>query len=232
MGGREDDHNWPQPDRVGRQELEVKLGKEHISFTVSMKNRTHSAAVAVNAEGGAQGVGYGILARVPPSRSDALKGERRLRACGRYVLVVSVYPPTPVPWLRLLRVVFSVCILPISCDWSLLVCQCSKIGSLLDVQESNDPEGLRIFYYLIQDLKCLVFSLITLHFKVCMFGVRGSGRAPILRLPSLFPLPEPRLTTTRAGVMLKMGGQRLCCCCYNSQTVRLRVCASTPRIPA
>lgn len=37
---------------------------------------------------------------------------------------------------------------------------------MLDVQESNDPEGLRIFYYLIQDLKCLVFSLITLHFKV------------------------------------------------------------------
>ncbi|CAM9471847.1 unnamed protein product, partial [Sphacelaria rigidula] len=72
----EDDHNWPEPDRVGRQELEVKLGNEHISFT------------------------------------------------------------------------------------------CSKIGSLLDVQESNDPEGLRIFYYLIQDLKCLVFSLITLHFKV------------------------------------------------------------------
>lgn len=72
----EDDHNWPEPDRVGRQELEVKLGKEHISFT------------------------------------------------------------------------------------------CSKIGSLLDVQESNDPEGLRIFYYLIQDLKCLVFSLITLHFKI------------------------------------------------------------------
>jgi protein mago nashi len=30
----EDDNNWPQPDRVGRQELEIKLGKEHISFTV------------------------------------------------------------------------------------------------------------------------------------------------------------------------------------------------------
>ena len=55
--------------------------------------------------------------------------------------------------------------------------QCSKIGSLLDVQESNDPEGLRIFYYLIQDLKCLVFSLITLHFKV---GV-GASPAPRLR---------------------------------------------------
>ena len=31
----EDDNNWPQPDRVGRQELEIKVGKEHISFTVS-----------------------------------------------------------------------------------------------------------------------------------------------------------------------------------------------------
>merc|ERR1712233_62631 len=29
-----------------------------------------------------------------------------------------------------------------------------------------DPEGLRTFYYLVQDLKCLVFSLIGLHFKI------------------------------------------------------------------
>ncbi|KAA8589219.1 hypothetical protein FQN60_012584 [Etheostoma spectabile] len=29
-----------------------------------------------------------------------------------------------------------------------------------------DPEGLRVFYYLVQDLKCLVFSLIGLHFKI------------------------------------------------------------------
>ncbi|KAF7495095.1 Protein mago nashi -like protein [Sarcoptes scabiei] len=42
----------------------------------------------------------------------------------------------------------------------------TKIGSLLDVQTSNDPEGLRCFYYLVQDLKCLVFSLIGLHFKI------------------------------------------------------------------
>jgi protein mago nashi len=73
---KEDDHNWPSPDREGRQELEIKLGNEHISFN------------------------------------------------------------------------------------------CAKIGSLLNVQESQDPEGLRIFYYLVQDLKCLVFSLITLHFKI------------------------------------------------------------------
>ncbi|VFQ99561.1 unnamed protein product [Cuscuta campestris] len=73
---QEDDSNWPEPDRVGRQELEIVMNNQHISFTTS------------------------------------------------------------------------------------------KIGSLVDVQASNDPEGLRIFYYLVQDLKCFVFSLISLHFKI------------------------------------------------------------------
>ncbi|KAI8430204.1 hypothetical protein MSG28_000552 [Choristoneura fumiferana] len=31
----EDDRLWPQPDRVGRQELEIVIGEEHISFTTS-----------------------------------------------------------------------------------------------------------------------------------------------------------------------------------------------------
>ncbi len=44
--------------------------------------------------------------------------------------------------------------------------QTAKIGSLVDVTESEDPEGLRVFYYLVQDLKALVFSLISLHFKI------------------------------------------------------------------
>jgi protein mago nashi len=57
---KEDDNNWPEPDRVGRQELEIVMGNEHISFTTS------------------------------------------------------------------------------------------KIGSLVDVHSSQDPEGLRIFYYLVQ----------------------------------------------------------------------------------
>jgi protein mago nashi len=73
---KEDDNLWPMPDKVGRQELEIVLGKEHISFTTS------------------------------------------------------------------------------------------KLGSLADVNMSKDAEGLRVFYYLVQDLKCLVFSLISLHFKV------------------------------------------------------------------
>jgi protein mago nashi len=57
---KEDDSNWPPPDRVGRQELEVVLGKDHISFTTT------------------------------------------------------------------------------------------KLGSLLQVQQSKDPDGLRTFYYLVQ----------------------------------------------------------------------------------
>ena len=73
---REDDKNWPAPDRVGRQELEVVLGNEHISFTTN------------------------------------------------------------------------------------------KIGSLADVQSSSDAEGLRGFYYLVQDLKCFIFSCIGLHFRI------------------------------------------------------------------
>ena len=64
---REDDHNWPEPDRVGKQELEVVLGG-----------------------GGAGGAGAHIAF------------------------------------------------------------ECAKIGSLLDVTESSDPEGLRAFYYVVQ----------------------------------------------------------------------------------
>ena len=56
----EDDELWPQPDRVGRRELEIVIGDEHISFTTS------------------------------------------------------------------------------------------KIGSLVDVNQSRDPDGLRCFYYLVQ----------------------------------------------------------------------------------
>jgi protein mago nashi len=93
---REDDQVWPEPDQVGRQELEIVLGDEHISFTV-------------------------------------------------------------------------ISILLISHHQQSFIIKTSKIGSLADVQNSKDPEGLRVFYYLIQDLKCLVFSLISLHFKVLLF---------------------------------------------------------------
>jgi len=73
---KEDDANWPKKSIVGKQELEIRIGTEHISF------------------------------------------------------------------------------------------ETAKIGSLVEVQESEDPDGLRTFYYLVQDLKCLIFSLIALHFKI------------------------------------------------------------------
>ncbi|KAK9843071.1 hypothetical protein WJX74_006536 [Apatococcus lobatus] len=73
---KEDDRNWPEPDKVGCQELEVRRNGEEISFATT------------------------------------------------------------------------------------------KLGNLLQVQQSKDPEGLRIFYYLVQDLKCLVLSLIAAHFKI------------------------------------------------------------------
>ncbi|KAL2164736.1 hypothetical protein VTH06DRAFT_31 [Thermothelomyces fergusii] len=73
---KEDDAKWPTKNKDGRQELEIRLGNEHISF------------------------------------------------------------------------------------------ETAKIGSINDVTESADPEGLRVFYYLVQDLKALVFSLISLHFKI------------------------------------------------------------------
>lgn len=31
--------------------------------------------------------------------------------------------------------------------------QTAKIGSMVDVNNSDDPEGLQTFYYLVQDLK-------------------------------------------------------------------------------
>eukprot|EP00045_Choanoeca_perplexa_P009300 m.88917 g.88917 ORF g.88917 m.88917 type:complete len:149 (-) comp14842_c0_seq3:1969-2415(-) len=77
---KEDDNLWPMPDRVGRQELEIVLGDDHISFTTA------------------------------------------------------------------------------------------KIGSMIEVNDSKDPEGLRTFYYLVQDLRCFVFSLIALHFKIKPLG--------------------------------------------------------------
>ncbi|KIO26927.1 hypothetical protein M407DRAFT_243547 [Tulasnella calospora MUT 4182] len=73
---KEDDTNWPKRNIVGRQELEIRIGNDHIAF------------------------------------------------------------------------------------------ETAKIGSLVDVNESEDPDGLRVFYYLVQDLKCLIFSLISLHFKI------------------------------------------------------------------
>ena len=50
--------------------------------------------------------------------------------------------------------------------------QTAKIGSLAEVTDSKDPEGLRVFYYLIQDLK--VRSRIISHMHAVML-IRSSN---------------------------------------------------------
>jgi len=45
------------------------------------------------------------------------------------------------------------------------MCKTAKIGSLVDVSDSEDPDGLRVFYYLVQDLKVRsMFSFFLLDF--------------------------------------------------------------------
>jgi len=36
----------------------------------------------------------------------------------------------------------------------------------MDVKNSKDPNGLSIFYYLLQDIKCMVLSIINMHFRL------------------------------------------------------------------
>jgi protein mago nashi len=40
-----------------------------------------------------------------------------------------------------------------------------QIGSITDIERSSDPDGLRTFFHLTQDLKELVLALISFHFK-------------------------------------------------------------------
>ena len=98
---KEDDAKWPQKNKDGRQELEIRMGNDHISFEAS---RLFSCL------------------HLPSNNYRRSNANTEM--------------------------------------------QTAKIGSLIDVTESADPEGLRVFYYLVQDLKALVFSLTSLHFKI------------------------------------------------------------------
>ena len=54
----------------------------------------------------------------------------------------------------------------IVCDNMHISFQTSKFGSLSEVKNSKDPNGLSVFYYLLQDIKCLVLSIISMHFRL------------------------------------------------------------------
>jgi hypothetical protein len=61
--------------------------------------------------------------------------------------------------------------------------QTSKIGSLTDVESSQDADGLKIFYFLVQDLRCFVFSLINLHFKARICSANALSPCAVLIVP-------------------------------------------------
>jgi len=37
-GSREDDANWPKKNIVGKQELEIRVGNDHIAFEVNVQS--------------------------------------------------------------------------------------------------------------------------------------------------------------------------------------------------
>lgn len=49
--GREDDTSWPKKNIVGRQELEVRVDKDHISFEVSFQGHDNGKADLVDGKG-------------------------------------------------------------------------------------------------------------------------------------------------------------------------------------
>ena len=42
----------------------------------------------------------------------------------------------------------------------------TKFGSYSEIQQSSDPEGLTVFWYLVQDVRCFVLSLVNAHFRI------------------------------------------------------------------
>lgn len=61
--------------------------------------------------------------------------------------------------------------------------QTAKIGSLVDVQDSEDPEGLRVMYYLVQDLK--VSTLLESKHKGCCRIIANRIQSKLCLLSSM-----------------------------------------------
>jgi len=113
---RHDDSKWPEPSEAGRQELEVVLGRDHVTFSVSGSSFPRLCAQSSGAE-----VGCSPAARV------------RTMQCRRSAIARGL--------------------------------QCAAMGSLSEADTCADPDGFSKLYFLGQDLKSLVLSLIAIHFK-------------------------------------------------------------------
>ena len=47
---RENDNLWPEPDKVGKQELEIVMGDEHISFVVRIASSSKYYSILIVAD--------------------------------------------------------------------------------------------------------------------------------------------------------------------------------------
>jgi hypothetical protein len=70
------------------------------------------------------------------------------------------------------------------------------------VQKTKDANGLTAFFYLVQDLKCLVFSLVNLHFRVLPSLLRLSRSEVIVKLIEIIYLKKSGLGKHRFGFVV------------------------------
>jgi hypothetical protein len=71
---REDDAKWPKRNKDGRQELEIRLGNEHIAFDVSQYHPPHSTPYVFISWGVSRSV---LIIRLP--RLDRWQMYRKVR---------------------------------------------------------------------------------------------------------------------------------------------------------
>jgi protein mago nashi len=119
---KEDDANWPPPDKVGRQELEIILGEQHISFTTTK---------------------LGSLMQVQQSKDP--DGLRIFYYLVQVKLLLAVD--------LLSGGIVELEALSVIAERHVAFLAIAKLSRQLSL-------------HILQDLKCMVFSLIAAHFKI------------------------------------------------------------------
>ena len=68
----------------------------------------------------------------------------------------------------------------------------------MDIQDSEDPEGLRVFYYLVQDLRVRHPTTFFYYFNICDNFCPMSSYSVHCFLPDLIALQDQAYITTRS----------------------------------
>jgi hypothetical protein len=172
---KEADNNWPTADRVGRQELEVVMGNEHVSFNTTKLGSVLQVQQSKDPEG--LRIFY-YLVQVGDSvgwlvRSTKLR-PGRCEACGAAAGFVWAGFQSPLHRLqhpscwhrrRLARPLQGG---PSSAECSKMHCSFDLICSGCEQRYPQAGAYTMIISHALppQDLKCFVFSLISAHFKI------------------------------------------------------------------